>query len=92
LQVAAEKSGEAIVDLQKTQRDLKKLKDVLHMISEGGSRARQAKEEEVEIEKRRQRVKFTKRISPILNLLKSEIIANYFGSNNHEEIWQELNT
>jgi hypothetical protein len=33
-----------------------------------------------------------KRISPILNLVISKIITNYFGSSSHEEIWWELNT
>jgi hypothetical protein len=36
-------------------------------------------------------VKFTKRISPILNLLTPGTIREYFGSEDHEEIWNELN-
>jgi hypothetical protein len=58
------------------------------MISKQRSRAGQADEEEAaEVEERRQRVKFKKRISSIFNLLTSEIIAYYFGSSNYEEIW-----
>jgi hypothetical protein len=44
-----------------------------------------------ETEERRIRMKFTKRISPILNLLTPGTIREYFGSENHEEIWNELN-
>jgi hypothetical protein len=90
LQVAAEESAKTIIDLQKVRHDLKKLKDILHTIVEAEPET--GSEAEHGVEKRRRQSKFTKRIAPILNLLPPETIVEHFGTSNHEEIWQELNT
>jgi hypothetical protein len=96
LQAAAETSRETIIDLQKIRLDLRKLKNMLHEITNRRSIAEQSDQEEEnnadETEERRIQMKFTKRISPILNLLTPDTIRKYFGSENHEEIWNELNT
>jgi hypothetical protein len=85
-QAAAEQSTEVVVSLQKVRRDLKKLKDILHMIEEAGEGTSQETDEGAEM--RRRQAKFTKRIAPILNLLSPEAIDNDFGSRDHEEIWR----
>jgi hypothetical protein len=95
LQATAETSKEAIVDLQKIRRDLRKLENMLHEITNRGAIAEQSNQEREnsaeETEERRIRVKFTNKISPILNLLTPGTIREYFGSEDHEEIWNELN-
>jgi hypothetical protein len=48
--------------------------------------------EERDLERRRRQMKFMKRLVPILRLLSEEMMHEYFGSWNHEEIWRELNT
>jgi hypothetical protein len=55
---------------------------------EGGER----EEEDEGVATRRLRRTFTKRIKSILNLLIPETIKRYFGTQDHEAIWQELNT
>jgi hypothetical protein len=44
------------------------------------------------IETRRRRTKFTKRITPILNLVSHETIRECFEIDDQEEIWWEMNT
>jgi hypothetical protein len=44
------------------------------------------------LERRRKQMKFTKRLAPILRFLSEEMMQEYFGLRNHEEIWRELNT
>jgi hypothetical protein len=93
LQKASEESAETMVNLQKIRKDLKKLKDIIHEIVETGEREGVTEEGEDEgVRTRRRRAKFTKRIGLILNLLSPEVIQRYFGSVNHEAIWEELNT
>jgi hypothetical protein len=94
LQKASEESAEKMINLQKIRRDLKKLKDILYDITETGEReyVTEKEEEDGRIATRRRRAKFTKRIGPILNLLSPEVIEQYFGTTNHEAIWEELNT
>jgi hypothetical protein len=99
LQAATEQSAETLIELQKVRRDLKRLKDLLHTIAETGREMtgregeREREEEEDEgVETRRLRRRFTKRITPILNLLTPQTIEEYFGTHDHEAIWQELNT
>jgi 3-dehydroquinate dehydratase len=61
----------------------------------GGEEVEEADEGEDEArnqERRRRQGKFTKRLSPILNLLSPETIETYFGTTDHEDIWRELNT
>jgi hypothetical protein len=89
LQVALEHSAETVVNLQKIRGDLKKLKDILHEIVEGNARTEEADREGAEA--RRRRAKFTKWVVPILNLISPKVIREYFGSEDHEEIWRELN-
>jgi hypothetical protein len=89
LQIAAEQSAETVVNLHKIRRDLKKLKDILGEIVEGSARAEEADQQGADA--RRRRSKFTKRIAPILNLISPEVIREYFGSEDDEEIWRELN-
>jgi hypothetical protein len=92
LQKASEESAETMVSLQKIWKDLNKLKDILHENMETGEREGITEEENDEgVETRRRRAKFTKRITPILNLLSPDVIEQYFGSVNHEAIWEELN-
>jgi hypothetical protein len=95
LQVATEQSTETMVELQKVRRDLKKLKDILHVITEGEGRRERGEaiqdEQEEDVQTRRRQAKFTKRIGPILNLLEPWTIQEYFGSEEHEEIWRALN-
>jgi hypothetical protein len=43
-------------------------------------------------ERRRRQGKFTKRLSPILNLLSPDTIKTYFGTTNHKDIWRDLST
>jgi hypothetical protein len=78
LRAAAETSKEAIVDLQKIRRDLRKLENMLHEITNRGSIAEQSDQEGEnsvdETEERRIQMKFTKIISPILNLLTPDTI------------------
>jgi hypothetical protein len=52
--------------------------------------AEEAEEERQEI--RRLRRQFTKRIGPILDLLSPEPVEEYLGAQDHETIWQALNT
>jgi hypothetical protein len=49
-------------------------------------------EEARSVEMRRRQARFTKRLTPILNLLDPKTIRQYFGTDDHEEIWRELNT
>jgi hypothetical protein len=49
-------------------------------------------EEESEVERRRQQAKFTKRVAAVLRLVEPEKIEEYFGTTNHEAIWEEMNT
>jgi hypothetical protein len=71
------------------------LENRLHEITNRGDIAEQSDQERdnsaEETEERRIRVKFTKRISSILDLLTPGTIKQYFGSEDHEEIWNELN-
>jgi hypothetical protein len=60
---------------------------------ERSQRSQRRNEEEARnLEARRRRDKFTKRLTPILNLLTPDTIEEYFGTRSHEDIWQELNT
>jgi ribosomal protein L9 len=91
-----------MIGLQKARHDLKKFQDILHSITEGAERAEETGEggngdEEQErrretrlAEMRRRQAKFTKRFISILNLLEPDTIVEYFGSDDHEEIWREL--
>jgi hypothetical protein len=104
LQTATEQSAEKMIGLQKARHELKKLQDILHSIAEGAEEAFEAGEgmdgdEEDERRgearvagMRRHQPKFAKRLTPILNLLEPDTILEYFGSDDHEEIWRELNT
>jgi hypothetical protein len=89
-------SRETIVDLQKIRRDLRKLENMLHEITSRRSIAEQSDQEgensAEKTEERRIRVKFTKMISPITNLLTPGTIRESFGLEDQEEIWNELNT
>jgi hypothetical protein len=88
-----------MMNLQRIQRDLKKLNDISHTITEGsgdrrsGRRAKmeieaEAEEEARETEKRRRRAGFRKGISSILELVSPEKIEEYFRTGNHETIWE----
>jgi hypothetical protein len=96
--VAAQRSSETNVDLQKIRRELTKLNDILHAIVEGGARAgvgersgaREMDGEAVEMRGRRE--KFTMRTKPILNLLSHATVREYFGTDDHEAIEREINT
>jgi hypothetical protein len=94
LQAAAKMSRETIIDLQKIRRDLRKLENMFHEITNRGSIVEQSDQEGEnsvdETEERRIRGKVTKRISPIPNLLTPGTISEYFGSEDHEEIWNDL--
>jgi hypothetical protein len=90
LQAAAEQSAQTMSDLQSVRRDLKKMKDILHAIAEDGEIIES--EAEQGIESRRRQVKFTKRVSRVLNLLERDAIMGYFGTEDHEEIWRTMNT
>jgi hypothetical protein len=87
-----------MIGFQQLRRDLKKLKDILHSIAEGGAAGSAGAEEEQErgvreeVESRRCQRKLTKRLGPILSLIGSDRIAEYLGSRSHEAIWEEMNT
>jgi hypothetical protein len=49
-QVAADESSETMIELQKVRRDLKRLKDVIDLISEGGEVEIEVKAETAEME------------------------------------------
>jgi hypothetical protein len=98
IQAATEKSVEVMVGIQQIRRDLKKLKDFLHTIAEVGTEGVTTEEEGEHRDsnegegRRRQRRRFTKRLAPILSLLPPETMEAYFGSGDHETIWQAMNT
>jgi hypothetical protein len=94
LQTAAEKSIEVVIELQKVRHGLEKLKDIIDSIVE--ARKFEEREEEREglqrdAETRRCYEKFTKRFSRVLSVLDRETICECFGTNDHEDIWRELN-
>jgi hypothetical protein len=106
VQAATEKSAETIIGIQRIRRDLKKVKDFIHTITKTGEIMRGGRESgEIEVEDdeaeeaeeerqetRRLRRQFTKRIGPILDLLSPETVEEYFGAQDHETVWQALNT
>jgi hypothetical protein len=94
LQAATEQSAEALIGIQQVRRDLKKLKNIIHTITETGRERAEAEggEDDEWADTRRRRRKSTKRIAPILNLLPPETITEYFGTQDHEAIRQALNT
>jgi hypothetical protein len=49
-------------------------------------------EEDEGIQARELRRRFTKKIAPILNLLKTETVEEHLETRDHEAIWRELNT
>jgi hypothetical protein len=87
LQAAREQTTEIAVETQKIRRELMKLKDVLHEIADVD-----AHQEAAEGDIRRRENRFTKRFSALLNLLPSEIMLQYFGTQDHGTVWEELNT
>jgi hypothetical protein len=106
LQMAAEKSAEVTIEIQKIRRDMTRLKDIIDTIVEEAeedpgaeaeverarSEEREDREEARDLERRRKQAKFTKRLAPILRLLPEQTILEYFGSGSHEGIWEALNT
>jgi hypothetical protein len=100
LNLTVQRATDTMMNVQKMRNDLKKLKNILHTITEGsGTRAREGAEarimmniEDSRMKMQRRRAKFGKRITSILNLLLSEKITEFFGSDQREAIWETLNT
>jgi hypothetical protein len=88
LQAASEKEAETVIGLQTARRELTKLKDLLHAISEPGM---EGGDEARDIATERRKGQFTRQLGRILQLLPPEVFRNYFGMDNHRAIWQELN-
>jgi hypothetical protein len=89
LQAARELEAEKMIGLQTTRRELTKLKDLLHAITEPGPDDGDTAAEAVTERKRGQ---FTKQIGRVVQLLPQEIFQEYFGTSDHRALWEELNT
>jgi acetyl-CoA carboxylase alpha subunit len=93
--MAAEKSAEVMIGIQKIRRDLTKLKDIIDTIVKEADEGEDRGEDEIEArnwERRRRQMKFTKRLATILGSLSEDTMHEYFGLQSHKEIWRELNT
>jgi hypothetical protein len=73
--------------MQKIRRELTKLKDVLHEITDANAHI-----DEGENEIRRRESRFTRRFGEVMRLLPPEMMMQYFGTGDHAEVWNELNT
>jgi hypothetical protein len=89
LQAAREREAEAMIGLQTSRRELTKLKDILHAISEPGPAD---EDEAAEVVAERRKGRFTKQMGRILRILPPAVFTEYFGTDDHRALWQELST
>jgi hypothetical protein len=89
VQAAREQEAEAMIGAQTTRRELARLKDLLHGITdpgqEEGGRADDTTAE-------RMKGRFTKRMARLLQIMPTETFRGYLGTHDHRAIWEELNT
>jgi uncharacterized C2H2 Zn-finger protein len=83
LQETREQTAETIVNHQQMRNTLRKLKSILEEIAEGN---------EDEAGTRRRRMKLTRRIGAVANLVSAERMREVFNTESHEAIWEAMNT
>jgi hypothetical protein len=95
LQAAREPRTKQVITYQLTRRILSKMKNVLNELTQGdGERVERDREREgegEEAESRRKKVKLTRQVGAVLDLIPEDTIKNVFGTQDRREIWNELN-
>jgi hypothetical protein len=89
LHAAREQEAEAMTGAQTARRELARLKDLLHGITDPGQEEG-GRADDTTAEKMKGR--FTKRMARLLQIIPTETFRGEFGTHDHRAIWEELNT